>query len=115
METYTQNKQATVIDWRAALTNEPINWDTLGSASSMWVTCACGNQCVIIPRDESGRPLDTDLVYLGNAFHEFITNQNAEMALLTLTDIEERSEWLIQQILSTELKLIILCLKKEII
>lgn len=33
-----------------------------------WPTCACGNQCAIIPRDRAGAPVDNSLVTDGSRF-----------------------------------------------
>jgi hypothetical protein len=36
--------------------------------SAQWVTCACGQLCKEIPRNECNRPLDADLQLLGVSF-----------------------------------------------
>lgn len=92
--------------------------------SGDWVTCACGNQCAIIPRDSYGVPIDKKLRNLGGAFHDSgiakmedyikdalntdykddikkyykLANKSREKALKILFKIEERSAELIKQV-----------------
>lgn len=42
---------------------------TLTNASGNWITCAVGNQCKIIPRNNDGEPLDGVLSHRGIIFH----------------------------------------------
>lgn len=63
-----------------------------------WVTCACGNQCAIIPRDSYGEPLDVVLADLGFEFNNLIGKRKYTAALKTLEKIEKRSIELIKQI-----------------
>lgn len=69
--------------------------------SSSWVTCACGNQCDIIPRDPNsvsggaGEPRDGILRRLGTNFDKQIAFQAYEAARETLLGIERRSAELI--------------------
>lgn len=70
-----------------------------------WVTCACGNQCSIIPRDRwNGHPLDPQLFILGGDFFMHIDNRNYAKAAVTLMEIEARSSELITEIRKEELK-----------
>ena len=66
--------------------------------SSSWVTCACGNQCAIIPRDTNGEPTDEDLSDLGYDFHHRIDDGEYTEALKVLELIEKRSLTLIKEI-----------------
>lgn len=75
--------------------------------SFKWVTCACGNQCAIIPRYETGvepeddpgpgMPEDPVLQSLGGDFHAEITYKGWGEAKRVLQDIEARSAILIQE------------------
>jgi hypothetical protein len=65
--------------------------------SKSWVTCACGNQCSIIPRDSVGAPIDNDLADLGKQFFWDIKNENWTKAKNTLRQIEIKSIQLIQE------------------
>lgn len=75
-----------------------------------WVTCACGNQCAIIPRIEHpivldpseehagpGMPEDTVLANLGGDFHANITTREWSEAKQILRDIEIRADLLIKE------------------
>jgi hypothetical protein len=46
--------------------------------AASWVTCACGNQCSIIPRDEDGEPQDKILSALGVDFYDEIRREQYE-------------------------------------
>lgn len=66
-----------------------------------WVTCACGNQCAIIPRlsieHNPGAPEDNQLAHLGMRFHDDITCRAWLGAKQTLARIEARSAILIAE------------------
>lgn len=62
-----------------------------------WVTCACGNQCSIIPRDPDGGPLDEKLYELGCQFSYAITDHAWKEAIKILDKIENRSVILIEK------------------
>lgn len=64
--------------------------------SCSWVTCACGNQCSIIPRDEDGEPLDKTLSALGIDFYEKVRRYKYKEAQGILKQIEKRSTKLIR-------------------
>lgn len=66
--------------------------------SGSWVTCACGNQCAIIPRDGDGRPTDMGLYALGHAFHNQIDLELYTEASKTLMQIEKHSAELVAKI-----------------
>jgi hypothetical protein len=76
--------------------------------SENWITCACGNQCDIIPRNGNGKPDDPLLLELGIRFfgairamlddegEDFVAAR--EYAKKILMDIEKRSAELIAEI-----------------
>jgi hypothetical protein len=63
-----------------------------------WATCACGNQCAIIPRHPNGRPEDPLLDDLGLRFTMAISTQDEELAKYLLKEIEKRSAKLINEL-----------------
>lgn len=75
-------KGITPVNWIDALTKEQWSWEELKNmerAAGNWVTCACGNQCDIIPRknwksadDDFGQPDDPELYRLGMQFYQII-------------------------------------------
>lgn len=94
-------------------TGKPFDWHkqieaciTLGlpstaemmSKASKWTTCACGNQCDVIPRDNRDEPLDGQLSHLGMQFMRDIDASDFEGAKNRLEEIEERSAYLIEEI-----------------
>jgi len=90
-----------IVDWVKELNNvsTDADWKRLEKFSQNWVTCACGNQCAIIPRlKANGEPKDDALRYLGIEFHGFIRNKDKHMAILYLQIIEERAAVLINKI-----------------
>jgi len=62
-----------------------------------WVTCACGRQCDVIPRDKDGSPLDSKLRSLGCYFYCDIRGRDWRTAQKTLSEIESRSAILIAE------------------
>lgn len=82
---------------------EHIKYSELCSLAGQWVTCACGNQCSIIPR-EHGVPNDHILFDEGINFSSHVDSLNVERAAETLERIEVRSERLIKQILKQNAK-----------
>jgi hypothetical protein len=102
------------------LGEEPFDWwkafdtlETAGRASeyhywlfsraSQWVTCACGNQCALIPRGFDGAPLDEKLAKLGIAFCGDVGWYNLHLARQTLRQIELRSAELLAEMGRKEL------------
>lgn len=74
-------------------------WEKLKILASSWVTCACGNTCVVIPREkDTGVPYDKTLSRLGIEFYNAILNKRASKALLVLDRIEKRSQLIINRI-----------------
>lgn len=117
IKTYAQeHRQA--FDWNKFLSKNPGSHTKherreAEDKASSWVTCACGNQCSIIPReedtgyDDDPAPLDSKLNRLGVQFYRDIENAHSEyefegknsyaQARKTLRKIEERSAILIRQ------------------
>lgn len=99
-------------DWNAFLMQKSYTYKELVDASLLaksWVTCACGNQCAIIPRSRDGVPIDDTLMKLGKDFLIYITKMkcacNEEIVMewqntarRCLKDIERRSAELIEKI-----------------
>jgi hypothetical protein len=100
---YSEDKGKEAFDWKKALSAKRISdkkWDELVKKAGDWVTCACGNQCAIIPRYEDGEPKDQILSLLGGleGFFGAIRNRDKENAIDLLAMIEYRSEILIRRL-----------------
>ena len=108
MKTYAEENNTPTFDWNekldALIAGEVISPEALKELedlSSSWVTCACGNQCAIIPRDkEDGHPLDLELWGLGVSFWGKIYPGQWGKAKEVLKKIETRSAFLIKEILN---------------
>lgn len=87
-----------VINWSAELKKKQPKWEDLSIAAGNWVSCACGNTCAIITRDNDGAPKDEELRHLGMRFYEAIVREDRLKSKKILKDIEKRSTYLIQQI-----------------
>jgi len=103
MKTYSELKREKVFDWNKFLENPPkcpsIEYHHACNLAREWVSCACGNQCDIIPRSETGRPYDRELESLGIHFHDSIKGGEWQKAKETLAKIEKRSEEIIAKLL----------------
>lgn len=113
MKTYSEEEGREPFDWNKFLDKDEFTLDELKDACSRagsWVTCAVGNQCSVIPRDEIGEPIDMDLFNLGLKFHYSILNMHEsnenhgivygiyiEEAREVLDKIEKRSAELIEE------------------
>jgi len=97
MTTYTETQGKAPFDWNAALKSRKKDWLDLYKRSASWVTCACGNQCDVIPRGWMGIPDDDALEVLGFDFHTAITKQDTRLAQRILHKIEIRSAQLIAE------------------
>ena len=100
---YSEDKGKEAFDWKKALSAKEISdqtWDELVKKAGDWVTCACGNQCAIIPRYDDGSPKDKILYVLGGieGFYGAIRNRDKENAIDLLAMIEYRSEILIRRL-----------------
>jgi hypothetical protein len=85
---YAQKKKKKTFDWNGFLDkdftrNKNFSKETLNKLieasrlSSKWVTCACGNQCAIIPRNLEGQPKDYTLASLGMDFFSKINSMHS--------------------------------------
>ena len=102
MQTYSETQGKQSFDWRAFLNQETISAADAEAAQARamtWVTCACGNQCAIIPRTGKGEPLDQVLSNLGGecGFYGAVKSKNWEEAIQLLDLIEVRSAYLIRK------------------
>jgi hypothetical protein len=101
--TYAESVGKEPIDWHERLKSlsliDSVTLEKWKAESCSWVTCACGNQCDVIPRND-GVPDDPELMVLGAKFHTYICHRKAGYAEYTLKQIEERSAELIKQIQS---------------
>jgi len=102
MQTYSETRGEQPFDWRAFLNQETISDDDAEAAklrAKEWVTCACGNQCSIIPRRSCGTPHDHTLQDLGGdrGFFGAVKSKNWEEAIQFLDLIEVRSAYLIRK------------------
>ena len=99
MITYAEKKGEKPFDWNKFLENPPEwGWEEHLDAcdlSCQWVTCACGNQCDIIPRYPIGSPVDEELQYMGIDFDCEIKRAKWQKAKEILAKIEKRSAELI--------------------
>lgn len=94
-------------DWNKFLNKKTISkdeWHIAKELANSWVTCACGNQCAIIPRWNSitnnnspAEPKDKKLNELGYRFNGDISLRYVEEAKETLKKIEARSTILIKR------------------
>lgn len=98
MKTYSEKQGNKPFNWREALMDPGADSFKLSKLAKSWITCACGNQCNIIPRDKHGIPEDRLLADLGSIFTSCIRRGNYKEALKTLTLIEARSAKLIAKI-----------------
>jgi hypothetical protein len=64
--------------------------DMIGLAYS-WPTCACGQLCKALPRDEDGIPDDDSLIRLGLWFADSVVAEDWKHALEIFLEIEART------------------------
>lgn len=101
MKTYAESEGKEPFDWSEFLNKENITeeeWTNAYLLSNEWVTCACGNQCDLIPRNDDGIPKDLELNLLGCFFHNHIASRRIDDAKQTLKAIEKRSAYLIDEL-----------------
>ena len=97
-QTYSELRHVEPFDWKAFLSKKEVTdqeWRAAKELSENWVSCACGNQCAVIPRGPRHRPLDDMLASLGYQFHELIEERNVPDAQQVLGDIEARTAFLL--------------------
>jgi len=98
---YVEQEDEVPFDWNAFLDKADKNnlsaddWEDAGWEASDWTTCACGNQCAVLPRDNIGKPLDKLLVGLGMKFCRAIIGEDIDGATAILAQIEQRSAYLL--------------------
>lgn len=93
--TYSETK-GEAFDWRHALSHpEEYQHDDLVNRAHDWPTCAVGDQCESIPRNDSYEPLDAELSRLGRHFYVEVREKEWEWAKATLSLIEARAAVLI--------------------
>lgn len=102
MQTYSETKGKEPFDWNEFLNRENISPNDDVDAyirAKNWTTCACGNQCSIIPRNSEGKPDDYILQQLGgdNGFYGAVKSKNWDEAKNFLALIEIRSAYLIRK------------------
>jgi len=97
--TYTETLGLSAFNWHNALDNPPRigsqEHDNLSYKAKSWTTCACGNQCEVIPRDSKGVPTDFELASLGIRFSSQVRDGCWIDARRTLKLIEIRANYLI--------------------
>lgn len=96
-QTYAETQNRPPFDWWKALKN-PENYDhsKLIDLAADWVTCATGNLCALIGRNQSGVPDDEQLYILGGQFCWHVEGKEWEYAKETLLKIEVRSAEIIE-------------------
>lgn len=95
---YIEEHNQEPFDWNVFLAQDNIAedaWKDAYELASDWVTCACGNQCAVLPRNNYGEPRDLVLLRLGNDFYHAIDSRLVEEARRTLLLIERRSTYLL--------------------
>lgn len=100
MRTYAESKGKKPFNWFEFLERKDITdseWVDAYTLSTNWITCACGNQCDVIPRDWVGAPIDSYLRVLGNDFTDYMKSRDQLSAMETLHLIEKRSIELINK------------------
>ena len=109
MKTYAKSKGESNFNWNKALDIEIArkgkgfrkwtnNQNNLLNKSMSFVTCAVGNLCASIPRNDQDEPLDSILKNLGQSFYEFIECEHYEDAKIILERIEIRSSFLLSKL-----------------
>jgi len=108
-KTYAETRGQAPFDWNLFLEkaiNDPssisdLEYGKIFHLSGTWVTCACGNQCAIIPRSISGpfygSPVDILLNTLGMALSQSVKAWEWLEARNILHKIGERSQVLIKE------------------
>lgn len=104
MKTYSETRGIFPFDWNQVLDDliagkeSEYDLDKISNRASYWVTCAVGNLCDIIPRNNLGEPIDRKLSFLGNYFPYLIKNKYWHGAKEILQQIELCSAELINEI-----------------
>ena len=101
LKPYATTKRRKFFDWNAFLAQDTIkaaDWVKAKVRAGSWVSCACGNQCAIIPRNNDGQPLDNSLYHSGMQFYQAIQDKDVAQARIVLGWIENRSVYLIEKL-----------------
>lgn len=102
MKTYAETQDELPFDWNVALADPPAQGSPyhkyLVTLAASWVTCACGNQCDLIPRHIDGVPKDIFLGALGSRFSRYVYLADWDKAREMLREIEQRSHELLEQL-----------------
>jgi hypothetical protein len=113
-KTFAETQGCAPFDWNKELTAAIARFpgrqehEKMVQLAAKWPTCACGNQCAIIPRWEEnelpytvgaipGMPKDDYLAILGIDFHQQIVRCNYREALEILHDIEHFSALIVRE------------------
>jgi len=127
MSTYAEKNSEWIYNWQQIIVdimNGEYNHEQLEEvrdAAGNWVTCGCGNQCDLIPRDLDGCPFGGDhlpahikgtIDYLANRGGRFLDDINdlinepcahrAADAMGTLAEIEFLSSIIIQELINSK-------------
>jgi hypothetical protein len=70
---------------------------TLNRMAGNWPTCACGQLCELLERNEDGSPADKELRILGLKFAEYVSGHKWCLALETFNKIECRTTELLEE------------------
>lgn len=114
MKTYAESKKRPPFDWNRFLKNAIRRKTDLPdevfhevcTLSADWVTCACGNQCEVIPRNSIGCPLDPILAELGSDFADYISDSLWQDAKRCLKQIENRTVKLLDPQVAAAIRLV---------
>jgi hypothetical protein len=85
LKRFSEDYRETPFDWNEFLNKKKFKSTEIEDAyriAAKWTTCACGNQCAIIPRKYDGEPEDNILRELGIDF------------FMAIKRMEESKEWI---------------------
>lgn len=92
-KTYAQSKRERNFDWNKALAADCKDMSRAELTDIMmhalsWITCACGNQCAVIPRRNTGEPVDSQLSDLGTEFTQVVGDMERAMRTAVFDDMK---------------------------
>lgn len=96
MKKYVETQGKAPFDWNAFLVKFEYTKEELTEGLTLarsWVTCACGNLCDIIPREQEGAPEDMYLASLGQKFFERICDLRTYLRVDWNGDIRDDYEF----------------------
>lgn len=94
--TYVEQRGEARFDWNDFLTRVEAGtvtereWKDAFELASSWITCACGNECAVLPRSSHGCPDDDRLYDLGCDFMDIIRDGYKENESLDITVLNGR-------------------------